>query len=164
MMKYIAALVLATALGGCGLRPVYGTGLEDSGPITVSQIDGRLGHRVRQELSRMLASGLPNVEPGSRLTVEIDEGIQRLPLRLDDGVSRTAVKATAEIVLFDSKGRIVVTGTETTSASFDTATSPYGDIALQNDARERVGRSLANNIFQLLARETASSSSTDTAS
>ena len=63
-MKHILLTLMSLAtLSACGFQPLYGPSLSGDSPVAVTQIDGRMGHRVRQELARMLASGLPNVEP-----------------------------------------------------------------------------------------------------
>lgn len=149
-MKKIAALILALGLSACGVRPVYSSAPTEAGLIRVQQIDGRLGHRVRQELSRTLSNGLPGVEKGARLEVSLQESLVRLPLKPDDGVSRSDFQALAEYTLISADGDVLATGETFARASFDSAFSSYGDIALQSDALERVGRSLAKRIQQQL--------------
>ena len=67
----LAGLLALTPVSACGLKPLYGEGEFGSGPIKVSTIDGRMGHRVQQELRRSLSSGLPGVAAGTRLDIDL---------------------------------------------------------------------------------------------
>ncbi len=152
----LAALSALVLISGCGLRPMYGPATEGSGAISIGQIDGRIGHRVRQELNRMLSSGLPGLEPGATLEIEIDERLIRLPLKVDAGVTRTTLTATANYVLRDADALVVSQGSVDSQADFDAANSSYGDIALQSDARERAALALARRLRDRLALDLAS--------
>lgn len=152
MMKRFSPALLVAALSalavtGCGMRPMYGTQTVDgSGPISISQIDGRMGHQVRQELSRSLASGLPGLEPGANLFVTIEEDLKRLALQQDESVSRTSLIANADYILSNAEGEIVGKGSVVAQADFAAAISSFSDISLQNDARDRAAMSLARRL------------------
>ena len=150
MRLFILTVISAIFATSCGLRPVYGNATDGSGPISVSQIDGRTGHRVRQELALSLSSGLPGVAPGARLETSLDEKLTRLPLKRDDGVSRSSYDVEAKYRLYSADGELLAKGTTYAAANFDSTTSSYGDIALQTDARERVGRTVARRIREQL--------------
>ncbi len=158
---FIASMLLITTaslgLSSCGFQPVYGNVDAMNGPIKVMQIDGRIGHRLRQELTRTLSSGLPGIEDGAFLTVTAVEGLQRLNLKANVGVSRTTIIGTANYTLRDIEGRVLLSGSVSVQTDYDVANSEYGDIALQTDARERVAYLLSRRLQEQLSLDATSS-------
>lgn len=142
------------SLTGCGFQPVYGSFNETEGAIQVLEIEGRTGHRLRQELARYLSSGLPGVEAGSFININLVESLQRLSLKADAGVSRTTLVGTAVYVLRNTSGEILLQGSVQAQTDYDVADSDYGDIALQTDAKERVAYLLASKLHQQLILDT----------
>ena len=150
MKHTLLTLMSIATLSACGFQPLYGPSLSGDSPVAVTQIDGRMGHRVRQELARMLASGLPNVEPGARVEIDLKESLERLSLKSDAGVSRSTMVAIATYQLVSNDGEVLISGRLRSQSDFDVSNTPYGDIALQNDARERVALSLARSLRETL--------------
>jgi|GEM_PF-227703 len=164
-MKHLFASCLilgisSATLSSCGFQPVYGNTDALSGPIAINQIDGRIGHRLRQELARTLRSGLPGVSEGAFLTVTASESIQRLNLQANDSVSRTTIVAAANYTLRDADGQTLLFGNVKTQTDYDVAVSEYGDIALQTDARERVALLLARRLQEQLTLDASSARQT----
>ena len=162
MMLTLALNLIATA--GCSFTPLYGESYTGDGPIFISQIDGRIGHRLRQELSRTLSTGLPSVEDGAHLDVTVNEAFRRLALKLDAGVSRTTVVAEARYTLTGADGNVIANGFVISQADYDSADTSYGDITLQNDARERAALSLARRIRDELVLDVSEKQTPATAS
>lgn len=156
MRKTVFLALASLALSACGFQPVYGNQTSGAGAITVQQINGRLGHRLRQELDRTLRSGLPGVDDGAYLQIKVEESLERLSLKSDAGVSRTTMVGEAEYSLFNSDGIAVAKGEVLSQADYDVPNSSYGDIALQTDARERLALSLARRIKEQLILDAAS--------
>ncbi|MFC7292332.1 LPS assembly lipoprotein LptE [Hirschia litorea] len=144
-------------LASCGFQPVYGSIDAMNAPIQVLEIEGRTGHRLRQELSRTLRTGLPGIESGAFLNVNIEENLQRLNLKANVGVSRTTIIYVADYTLRGVNGDNLLNGSVTAQTDYDVADSDYGDIALQNDARERVAFLLARRLHEQLTLDASSS-------
>lgn len=155
----VSSIILALScfhLSACGFQPVYGSMDAANGPIKVLEIEGRIGHRLRQELSRTLGSGLPSVESGAFLTVTARENLQRLNLKSNVGVSRTNIIASASYTLRSVEGEILLSGRVQSETAYDVANSEFGDIELQTDARERVAYLLARRLQEQLTLDATS--------
>jgi LPS-assembly lipoprotein len=148
------ALIIAAAaalLTGCGFQPMYGSAaLGGLGPIDIGEIEGKSGHVLRTELDRLFG-----VERGTgasrRLDITLTESISRLSLRIDDSASRADLVITGAYKLFDTDGKELFTGSVASTVSYDIPTSAFGEVAAQNDARERAGLDLAEKMRAELA-------------
>lgn len=158
----MVALAL-TALSACGFKPMYAPSGGDAtiGAVTVNEIPGKSGHVLRTELTKLLGAerGSPTAR---RLEVVLTERISSLGLRIDESATRADLRLTADYVFFDSSGVELFRGVVSQVASYDipsvpTATpgqlssSAYGEVAAQNDARERAGSMLAERMRTELA-------------
>ena len=145
MKHYLISLIAFPALAACGFQPVYapaGSSLQ-RGSVVIDDIPGRSGHVLRKALMQQLGVGLPGLE-NARLTVTLDEGLQRLALRPDLAASRTDIFVTGRYVLATSDNAI--SGRITAETSFNVPDAPYGDISAQTDASERAIDLLAQRI------------------
>ncbi len=149
MKRTLLIASLCLMLSACGFKPVYGT-YPTSGKIQVLEIEGRTGHRLRQELNRTLSSGLPNVEDGAYLEVSVAERFSGLSLRQDAGETRSTLSGNANYTLYSFDGKVLQKGSTSVQTDYDVTNSEYGDIALQTDARERVAYLLSRRIYEQL--------------
>ena len=78
------------------------------------------------------------------------ESLERLSLKSDAGVSRSTMVAIATYQLISNDGEVLISGRLRSQSDFDVSNTPYGDIALQNDARERLALSLARSLRETL--------------
>ena len=139
-------LVLAFALFGltaCGFQPVYAPDSSGSS-IVVEPIEGREGYELRKALLLRLGAGLPGVDDGAVLSIELDQNLSRLAFQPDQAASRTDVIAVADYVLTTSDG--AVSGKISAETSYNVPTEPFADIAAQVDATERVMTLLARRM------------------
>ncbi|MGD9968390.1 MAG: hypothetical protein AB7T59_17860 [Hyphomonadaceae bacterium] len=150
-MKWVLILAV-TLLASCGFSPMYGqvgAGQSPIGPVVIGQIDGRAGHVLRAELNRVLA-----VErgPGPPLTLEITVGetIAGAGYRLDESATRSNLTLIANYVLHFPNGA-VARGSVSSVAQYSIPASAFGEIALQDDARERAAEALAQRMRAELA-------------
>lgn len=147
----LAAIALVLGLAGCGFRPLHAPpsappGAEARTPaigsLTIDTIPGQTGHVLRRELSR-----LTQVERGRgaprRLAVTLSEQIAGLGIRVDESASRSDVIVTANYVLYEPDGTVALRGAVTATAGYDIPIDAFGEIAAQDDARERAGELLA---------------------
>ncbi len=140
-----------TLLAGCGFTPLYAPqpgGAPAIGAVQIPEIPGRAGHVLRRELDRILS-----VENGGEpqlLEVSLREDVSRLGLRVDESASRADLRLTARYTLTPRAGP-PVRGTVMTTATYVIPTASFGEIAAQDDARERAAETLAQNIRADLA-------------
>jgi LPS-assembly lipoprotein len=151
MRVLIASLTLL--LAACGFQPMYAPagGGNAIGPVQVSEIDGKAGHVLRTELSRILAVENDG-SPPAQLTITIQEVVTPLGIRLDESATRAELRLTANYVLTPpTPGARVMRGSVFTIVNYDIPTAAFGEIAAQDDARERAAESMAQRFRAELA-------------
>ncbi len=143
MRVLIASLTLL--LAACGFQPMYAPagGGQAIGPVQVTQIDGKAGHVLKRELDRILS-----VEDGSAppmiLEITLAEQVTPLAIRVDESATRAELRLVANYVLTppSSHGQ-VMRGSVFTVVNYDIPTAAFGEIAAQDDARERAAETMA---------------------
>ena len=85
MRVLIASLTLL--LAACGFQPMYapGDGANAIGPVQISEIEGKAGHVLRRELSRILAVENDG-SPPANLEITLSEQVTPLGIRRDESV------------------------------------------------------------------------------
>jgi LPS-assembly lipoprotein len=148
-----AAALLAAPLAGCGFTPMYGgtaSGSPAIGPVIVDEVPGKSGFVLKMELDRLLS-----VERGTgaarRLQVRLSEAVSGLGFRVDTSASRSDLLLNASYVFYDADGKELFRGAENSVASYDIPADVYGEIAAQNDARERAAAALAEKLRAAVA-------------
>lgn len=159
MTRRIAPLLLAlaaTALSGCGLRPLYSGG--SNGPVAttlsrieVAPIEGKAGWLVANALKdRMRRSSEP---PLYRLVVKLDDQLTALGVRRDDTVTRERRSLRARYQLVDvARGTVLLDTTAGSDVGVDVVGSDYATFAAENTALERLAPIVADEIVMRLAR------------
>lgn len=151
-MRQIAIALLALTLAACGFTPLYAGGAS-AGNINIETIEGRAGHALRKALLQELAPGLPGLEGGATLSIELDENIGRLALQPDEAATRTDIIVSANYVLAWSD--TAISGRSAAETSFLVPDAPFSDIAAQIDASDRAMLILARRIADDLRIKTA---------
>jgi LPS-assembly lipoprotein len=113
-------------------------------------IPGKAGHVLRTELDRLLSVGA-GAGPAQSLDITLREDVSRLGLRTDESATRADLTLTARYVLTPADGGQPVRGTVQSVATFEIPTAAFGEIAAQDDARERAAETLAQRIRADLA-------------
>jgi LPS-assembly lipoprotein len=157
-MRHLLVPLALVALAGCGFRPMYAPLPDGSGPIgaiSVAPIDGKAGFVLQTELARLLTvttgPGTPRV-----LEVELTESVVRLGYRIDESAQRADLIVRANYTLAPATdGEEALTGSLSTTVSYDIPLSAFGEIAAQDDARERAGENLARMLRVELAQRLA---------
>lgn len=155
-MKRTAALLLvAAALGGCGLRPLYGGGQNSPvaqllRSVAVQPIGGgQTGWLVRTALVDRL--GEPAGEPRYRLEVELDDDLTGFGIRGDSAVTRERRTLRARYRLVDaSTGGVVLDATAGSDAGVDVVGSEYATLTAEQTAVERLSQIVADQIVARL--------------
>ena len=165
----LSVAVLALALGGCQVRPLY----SDASPslssiatpvalksISVNEVDSRYGQEVRNQLIFLLNGGAG--EPASP-TYKLDLGVTTQTI----STAAVAVDATSAgqptaggIVLTSlyvltnaTNGEVVTTGKRSVTASFDRPAQQFASLRAQRDAENRAARELAELVRLALAAD-----------
>src|SRR3546814_17026979 len=91
MTRFLALLLGASCLSGCGLRPLYAGGSEGAvaqwlRDIEVAPIEGKAGWLVRNAITDRLAA-VPSASPRYRLVFRLDDDIQGFGVRTDDTIT-----------------------------------------------------------------------------
>ncbi|MEZ5994211.1 MAG: hypothetical protein R3C25_00505 [Hyphomonadaceae bacterium] len=151
MRVLIASLVLLVA--ACGFQPMYAPagGGRAIGPVQIGQIEGKAGHVLRTELSRILAVENDG-SPPMQLQITLRESVARLGLRVDESSTRAELRLTANYILTPpAPGARALRGSVSTVVNYDIPTSAFGEIAAQDDARERAAETMAESFRAELA-------------
>lgn len=154
MRVLIVLMALMTA--ACGFSPMYAQpgGQSAIGPVQVSLIEGRAGHVLRTELTRLLAVEQNSAAAPMQLDITLRERIRPLGIRLDESATRAELTLTANYVLTPPQGR-AVRGSVFTIVDFEIPTAAFGEIAAQDDARDRAAETMAQRFRAELALRVA---------
>jgi len=150
MRVVIAALALLVA--ACGFQPMYAPagGGAAIGPVAVSEIEGKAGHVLKTELDRILAVENDG-SPPMRLDITLLERVTPLGIRVDESATRAELRLIANYVLTPANNGRLIRGSVFTSVNYDIPTAAFGEIAAQDDARERAAETLAQRFRAELA-------------
>ena len=156
-MRALAAFaVVAFALAGCTLRPLYAGG--SRGPVVqtlrgveVAPIPGRGGWLVRNALTDRLGAGAGD-SVRYRLEVELDDDITGFGIRSDNAVTRERRTLRARYRLLDAaRGTVVIDATAGSDAGIDVVSSEYATVAAEQTALERLSIEIADQIVSRIA-------------
>ncbi len=155
MSRSAAILVLALALAGCGLEPVYSGGGSSAPVLLASQvaiapIPERAGFLVRQALIDRLGGAAEGAK--YRLEVELDDQIIGFGVRGDNSVARERRTLRARYRLVDAAtNAVLVDATAGSDAGIDRVSSNYAVVAAETTALERLSTEIARQIAARLA-------------
>jgi LPS-assembly lipoprotein len=149
-------LLLALALSGCSLRPLYAGGADGRvaqalGSVNVAPIPGRAGWLVRNALEdRLGAAG--TTAPRFRLDVELDDDITGYGVRRDDAVTRQRRTLRARYRLVEAaRGTVLLDATAGADSGIDVVSSEYATVAAEQTALERLSVEIADQIVTRIA-------------
>jgi LPS-assembly lipoprotein len=153
-VKRVILLLLAAALSGCGLRPLYGGGESSSAvqllrSVAVQPVPGRTGWLVRSALVDRL--GEPGGSARYRLEVELDDDLAGFGIRGDSAVTRERRTLRARYRLVDSTtAAVLLDATAGSDAGIDVVGSEYATLAAEQTAVERLSQTIADQIVARL--------------
>lgn len=157
-MRTLIASMTMLLLASCGFQPMYSSSLNGGGPaignVQISEISGKAGHVLRTELTRILGAENDSGPP-ARLDIALNEDIARLGIRLDESATRAELRLTANYVFTAPDGRRVTRGSLSQVVVYQIPDQAFGEIAAQDDARERAAETLAQRFRQELAMRMA---------
>jgi LPS-assembly lipoprotein len=149
-------LLLALALPGCGLHPLYeggGSGAVARGlaGIEVAPIAGKSGFLMTNALRDRLP-GAEGTASKYRLEIKLDDSIVGLGVRRDNTVTRERRSLRARYQLVDAAtGETLLDATAGSDAGIDVVSSEYATIAAENTALENLANIVADQIVTRIA-------------
>jgi LPS-assembly lipoprotein len=151
MRVLLASLTLL--LAACGFQPMYAPagGGAAIGPVMVEQIDGKAGHVLKTELDRILAVEANTGATPATLHITLLERVTPLGIRVDESATRAELRLIANYVLTPNNGGQVMRGSVFTVVNYDIPEAAFGEIAAQDDARERAAETMAQRFRAELA-------------
>ncbi len=151
-MRVLIASVSLLLTAACGFQPMYAPGGGGAiGPVSIAEIEGKAGHVLRTELTRMLAVENDGTAP-AHLEVTLSESTTQLGIRLDESATRAELRLTANYVLTPAPGEgEAIRGSIVSVVNYDIPLAAFGEITAQDDARERAAESMAQRFRAELA-------------
>jgi LPS-assembly lipoprotein len=149
----LAAVGASLLLGGCGFTPLYAAPGVDSKLSSISVIapQGRTGFLIRQHLDDVFAK---NHNAPAQYSMRLSLAEARYPrgIRTDNVASRYEYVLTADYTLAAlPSGEVVKKGRVRAEVTYDSPDQPYGSIAEEQDAADRVATEAARRIQLELA-------------
>jgi LPS-assembly lipoprotein len=148
MIGRAAALILALGLAACGFHPLYGKGGASPAlmaSIYVDPIPDRTGYELRNSLMDLFDSGRSGSKK-YRLKIQLSDQRKGIALQNDATITRYNYLLDADYQLFDSTGKLVTSGHQSTLAAYNVVSSPYATLAAQQDAQKRAAQDLSQRI------------------
>ena len=144
-----AVLVLA----GCGFQPLYGNAQGRGGVVDALQqvriepIPDRLGQKLHNFLlDRINPTGVPS-RPSHSLRLETSVSRTDLGIERDETATRALLVLSASYTLFSyAENRVVFSGSERSSNSFNIVASDFATASAEIDALDRAAREISNDI------------------
>lgn len=161
LTRLMACGLVALALPGCGLRPLYtggshGVASQLLGGVEVPPISGKAGWLVRNALLQRL-SATAQGDTRYRLEVELDDQITGFGIRRDAGITRERRTLRARYRLIDvASGNIILDATAGSDAGIDVVSSEYATVAAESTALENLSSTVADQIIARLAQQARS--------
>ena len=136
---------------GCGFQPLHyeggGTDAKWLASIQIAKIPNRNGQKLRSLLLARFSPKFLRVDPKYILFVRLTEGKVNLAIRKDETATRANLTITADYTLREkTTKKTFLSGQVGATNSYNILTSEFATMTAENNARDRVLRSLANQI------------------
>ncbi len=142
-------------LGACGFHPLYTSGkntCEVKYPLKIATIPNREGQILRNHLVDLLTPKNLSLKPKYTLEVKLTEVPLDLGILKDETVNRKQITVTADIVLRDSKNKIIYEHTAIAINSFAIlGQNYYADFVAEEYSKKEALRLLAEKIELLVS-------------
>ncbi|MGU3576218.1 LPS assembly lipoprotein LptE [Brucellaceae bacterium C25G] len=173
LRSLIAIAVMAVAVAGCTVQPLYSGGgnggLSTSvapdmrsklASIAIEPANNVFQQTVRNRLIFLLGGGAGEPQhPVYTLRMGLTHStISALTVDVGESTDRTgrpsagSVRGTSNYVLLDNQGKPVAKGNRTVFASFDRPRQEFANLRAERDAQKRAADELAEQIFLSLAQ------------
>lgn len=147
ILAVIALAAVGLLLGGCGFTPLYAAPGVNSklASIDVVAPQGRTGFLIRQHLDEAFAKN-HNAPAAYSMRLAMSEARYPRGIRTDNVASRYEYVLTADYALSTAAGEVVKRGRVRAEVTYDSPDQPYGAIAEEQDAADRVAAEAARRI------------------
>ena len=140
------------AVAACGFTPIYGEGAAAralTGRIDVDQIDGKMGFAARKRLTERLG---PATAATHLLSIRLDVTTDALAISQTNQISRYNLTGVARYAVRHlGSDTTVETGSARAFAAYSASASPFATRVAEEDARERLAITLADQIVTRIA-------------
>ncbi|MEX0760211.1 MAG: LPS assembly lipoprotein LptE [Tistlia sp.] len=151
-------LLLAGALAGCGLRPLYGehpaggTTVGELQTVRILPIADRPGQQLHNALRNELNPRGQPVDPRYNLSVDLEIQEQEVGVRKDETATRANLILAGSYRLVRNADKVLMTrGVAKSIVSYNIVDSEFGTYAAESDARDRGIDQLAQQMRLRLA-------------
>ncbi|MEL6746423.1 MAG: hypothetical protein AAFO79_01210 [Pseudomonadota bacterium] len=148
-----AALAGALFIAGCSFQPLYGDRGDGSGAaqsigaIGISQISGRVGQRLRNQLIFLTTGGQEPFAPEYQLDVSTKQTVRSIVVRVDgDARGKVFILSSTFSLRRIADKAILLESTGTAQAAFESFDEIYADRRARIDAENRAADELARSI------------------
>ena len=156
------ALLGTPFLAACdgGFRPLYGSSSSGIGSsvneklaqVEVTQIPGRVGQRVRNELMDQATGGGAARPPTMRLDIALRESVTSTLVRIDGEAEGRVYNLEAAFNLIRiSDNAVVLKGTSYARAGFERFESIFSNVRAREDAENRAAKTIGEDLKSRLA-------------
>ena len=153
MGRWLMMMAAALVLSACGFQPLYGNAQGTGGAVNALQqvriepIPDRLGQKLRNFLlDRINPAGTPS-HPSHSLRLETSVSRTDLGIERNETATRALLVLSVSYTLFSYKDdRIVFSGSERSSNSFNIVASDFATASAEIDALDRAAREISNDI------------------
>lgn len=158
--RSMLAALASMGLGGCGFRPLYGSGGEDAGvqarlgEINVLLLPERSGQLMRQALMTRFERGGGGLARRYDLAVQYALGAEPIGIQRDNSTSRVRLIGTATwtLVAQDAQRRTIASGSAREVDAFNVINQQFFAAELTSNAvQQRIVEALAEQITTQLA-------------
>lgn len=153
------AIALALALGGCNVRPLYGTTIgggtahAELAAIEIDQADTRVEQVLRNELVFLFQRGGEAAPVRYRLRTILNQSKSAVAVEeLADVPAAYILSMTASFLLIDADTeQTLLTGTSFANASYDFSNQRFANLRAARDAEDRAAKVIADDIRTRIA-------------
>lgn len=150
----LSLMLTAAALSGCagGFRPLHAAP-ELGGPtinlasVDIAPVPGRVGQRIRNELTFQANSGREPQAKRYRLLLVVSQSVSsQLVARDGEALSRIANIYVNFRLIRNSDKKTVLEGRSYGRATYDRFESGYANVRAERDAKDRAARTIARDL------------------
>jgi len=155
LLRKIAPIIFCFCLNACGFHPLYTSDETTCGmnyPLKIATIPNREGQILRNYLVDLLTHKNLSVKPKYTLEVKLTETPLDLGILKDETVNRKQITVTADIVLRNSKSKIIYEHTAIAINSFAVLSQDYyADFVTEEYSKKEALHLLAEKIKLLVS-------------
>ena len=150
-----ALLLAITLLGGCAMRPLYGTSSAEYGvgvpqaleSVTIPEAETRLGQLIRNDLISGFRPAGTDAPDRYKLVINSRSREENAVEEEDSHIARRTVRVNAAFILTElSSGKAVYSGRTFSVVSYDRTGQGFADLQAETNAMERAAKVVSTDI------------------